>query len=85
MPRELLHIRHQLRLLGLGRSAAHTAVKVDGLACYLAVEGAEEELLRLGRVEEVESAPVDAGRWAWQGVIRVPEERCSVGEVAKTC
>ena len=85
MPRELLHIRHQLRLLGLGRSAAHTAVEVDGLACYLAVEGAEEELPRLARVEEIETAPVDAGRWAWQRVIRVPKERCGVGEVAKTC
>jgi hypothetical protein len=85
MPRELLHVWHQLRLLGLGRSAAHTAVEVDGLACYLAVEGAEQQLPRLGGVEEIESAPVDAGRWAWQGVIRVPEERRSVGEVAKTC
>lgn len=61
MPREFLHIRHQLRLLRLGRSSAHTAAEVDGLACYLAVEGAEQKLLWLGRIEEVKSAPVDAG------------------------
>jgi hypothetical protein len=63
MPRELLHVRNQLRLLGLGRSSAHTAAKVDSLACYLTVEGTEQELLRLGRVEKIKSAPIDAGRW----------------------
>lgn len=83
--RKLLHIRHQLGLLSLGRRSANTAPEGNGLACYLALERTKQELLRVSRVEEVEPGPIDAGRWSWQRVVRVPEERGCVGEVAAVC
>ena len=82
MPRELLHIRHKLCLLSLRCSSTNAAPERDGLACYLAMERAEEELLRVRRVDEVEPAPVDAGRRAWQGVVRMPEKGGCVCKVA---
>lgn len=83
VPWKLLNVGHKLRLLSLRCSTAYTASKRDGLACYLAVERAEKKLLRVGRAEEVEPAPIDAGGGGWQGVVRVPEEGGCVCEVAR--
>jgi hypothetical protein len=82
VPWELFDIRHELRLHSLCRSATNTAPKRDGLACYLAVEWTEQQLLRVRRVEEVESTPIDAGRRSGQRVVCVPEEGRCVREVA---
>lgn len=60
VPRELLHIRYKLRQLRLRSSSADAAPEGNGLACYLTVERAEQELLRVRRVEKVKAAPVDA-------------------------
>jgi hypothetical protein len=54
MARELLHVRHKLRDLGLRRGAAYTSPECNGLACYLSVKRTKEKLLRVGWVEEVE-------------------------------
>lgn len=82
MPRELIHIRYQLRLLGLRRSAAYAAPKSDCLAGYLPVERAKEELRRVSGGQKVKTAPVDGGAGGREGVVGVPEEGGRVGEVA---
>ena len=58
MTRELLHILDQLRRSSRGSGAADSPVKGDGLTCYLALEGAENEARGVGRVSEVETSPV---------------------------
>lgn len=73
---------HKLRLLRQRCSPADAAPERNGLACYLAVEGTEQQLFWIRRVQEVEPAPVDAGRWRRQGVVRVPKEGSSVRQVA---
>lgn len=60
VPRKLLHVRHKLRLLRFGRSSADATPEGNGLACYLAMEWSEQELLWVRGVEKVESTPVDA-------------------------
>lgn len=52
--RERVHVRHQLRLLGRRRRAAHAAPKRDGLARDLALEGSQDELGAGRRGEGVE-------------------------------
>ena len=47
MPRKCLHICYQLRLCFFRRCPADTAAKINGLTCYLALEGAEQELRRI--------------------------------------
>jgi len=59
MPWELLHIRHELRLHGLRSGTTNTTPKRNRLARYLAVERAEQQLLRVRRIEKVKAAPVD--------------------------
>lgn len=82
VPWKLLHIRHELRLHGLRCGATNTAPKRDRLACYLPVERAEQQLLRVRWVEKVEATPVDARRRGGQRVVRVPEQGRRVCEVA---
>lgn len=82
MSRKTFHIRHQLRPRLLRRGAANSPAKRNDLACYLALERAEKELRRVGRVGEIEACPIDVGGGRGQGVVGVPEEGGGVGEVA---
>jgi hypothetical protein len=85
MPRESIHVRHKLRLPRCCSSSANAPPKRDGLACYFALERAEDELwvgcCREG-IERVEAGPVDCVGWRREGFIGVPEEGGGVGEVA---
>lgn len=86
MPREQLHVRHELRAPARGGGAADAAAEGDRLAGDFALEGAEDELLLAGGggagVEDVEAGPVDGGAGAGEGVEGVPEEGGGVGGVA---
>lgn len=44
MPRKPIHIPNQLRLLLRRRRSTDTPPERDGLACYLALEGTQDEL-----------------------------------------
>ena len=83
MARELLHILNPLRNTRLRRCSTNTAPEIDGLTCYLALEGAQEELVGVARTEEIKTGPVDRRKGGWEGVIAVPEEGGRVGEVAE--
>jgi hypothetical protein len=61
MAGKLLHIVHQLRDARLRSRSAYTSPKRNGLACNLAVEGAEKESRGIGWVYEVKTGPVDVG------------------------
>lgn len=52
---ERLHVLDQLCRLGLGGGTADAATKLYGLACYLALEGPEDELVGRGWVQNVEA------------------------------
>jgi hypothetical protein len=84
VPWELLNVRHELRLHGLRRGTTNTAPERNRLACYLTVEWAEQQLLRVRRIEEVEAAPINAGRRSGQRVIGMPEQGRRVCEVASS-
>lgn len=55
MSRKLLYILNKLHLLLSSSNSTNTPPELDGLACYLPHEWAEDELLRGGRVEDVEA------------------------------
>lgn len=86
MPREQLHVRHELRAPARGGGAADAAAEGDRLAGDFALEGAEDELLLAAAggagVEDVEAGPVDGGAGAGERVEGVPEEGGGVGGVA---
>lgn|ERR1700688_272486 len=53
--RERLHVWNELGLHFLCRSAAHALSEPDGLTGYFTVEGAQNQLVGGGRIEDVES------------------------------
>jgi hypothetical protein len=85
MAGERVDVGHELRGARLRGGPAHAAAQRDRLARDLALEGAEEELARVRRVEEVEAGPVYGARGRREGVVGVPEEGGGVGEVAGVC
>lgn len=84
MPRKFLYIWHQLRLLALGRGTTDTPAKGNRLACDFALEGPQDQLVRLRCIEDIEPGPIHLIARRWQGVEGVPDEGSSVGGIAFT-
>lgn len=64
------------------RISTHPTLKRDSLACYAALEGAQDELIWCGGVEDVEAGPVYAAQWRRKRLKTVPKEGGRVGCVA---
>ncbi len=70
VPRELVDVGNNLRLLCRCSCPAHAPPEGDGLACYLALEGREDELRAGGgggRVEGVEACGLELAVGGWMG------------------